>query len=49
MAETFPHLTFDPVSLHGQFQVFFRKYKTDPGMPEIIWRSQDQKILVRNL
>lgn len=49
VSESFPHLTFNPVSLYGKFQVPFRKNKTDPGMPEVIRSSQDQKIFVRNL
>ncbi len=49
MTECFPHLTFDPVSLNGQFQILFCKHKTDSGMSEIVRSSQNQKIPVRNL
>ncbi|OHY72910.1 hypothetical protein BCA33_18980 [Marinobacter sp. AC-23] len=49
MPKGFSHLTFNPVSLNRQFQVLFRKNKTDPGVSEVIRSSQNQKISVRNL
>lgn len=49
MAECLSNLTLDPVSLHRKFEISFSEYQTDPGMSEIIWSSQDQKIPMRNL
>lgn len=47
--ESLPDLTFYPVSLDGQLEVLLGKNQTDPGMTEIVRRSQDQEIPVRNL
>lgn len=48
MPESFSNLAFYPISLDRQFEILFGENESDPGVAQIIWSGQDQKIPVRN-